>query len=164
MSTKELTRTAKAEAPVRPTLSPNLPSRINPFDLLQTEIDRVFDAFNGFATPAFPTAFSPSLELTETDDAICVATEVPSMDEKDIEISVSDGMLTIRGEKKVEKDEKKKDYRIVERSYGSFCRTVALPSGIDASKVKATLAKGVLTIEAPKPAASKAQPVKITSK
>jgi HSP20 family protein len=85
------------------------------------------------------------------------------MDEKDVEISVADGMLTIRGEKKFEKDEKKKSYRLIERSYGSFERAVALPPGVDASKVKAKMTKGVLKVEIPKPAAAKSQQVKITA-
>jgi HSP20 family protein len=75
---------------------------------------------------------------------------------------VADGLLTIRGEKKLEKDEKKKNYRLVERSYGSFERAVALPQGVEASKVKAKMTKGVLKVEIPKPAAAKAQQVKIT--
>ncbi len=101
------------------------------------------------------------MEVTETDTAIEVSTELSGMDEKDIDISVADGVLTIRGEKKCEKDEKKKNYRVVERSYGSFERAVALPQGVDAAKVKAQMSKGVLKIDIPKPAAAKAQQVKI---
>ena len=172
MTTKEVTRPAAAQPVQQQTLPPA--RRFDPFDAIQAEIDRVFDRFNGFR--AFPSVFSepwpvgfsngtfsPSMEVTETDTAISVSTELPGMDEKDVEISVADGMLTIRGEKKFEKDEKKKDYRLVERSYGSFERAVALPSGVDASKVKASMTKGVLKVEIPKPAAAKAQQVKITA-
>lgn len=164
MTTKELTHTSKAAASVQAAPAAPTVRRYNPFDLLQTEINRVFDAFGGFATPTFDRSFSPSMEVTETDDAIQISTEVPGMDEKDIDISVADGTLTIRGEKKFEKDEKRKDYRLVERSYGSFRRAVALPSGVDPSKIKASMAKGVLTIEAPKSAASKGQQIKISPK
>jgi HSP20 family protein len=173
MTTKELVRPKTAEA-AQQQQALQAPRRLNPFDVLQQEIDRVFDRFNGFS--AWPTifrepwpsalgerGFSPSMEVTETDNAIEVSTELPGMDEKDVEISVADGVLTIRGEKKFEKDEKKKNYRVVERSYGSFERAVALPSGVDASKVKAKMTKGVLKVEIPKPAAAKAQQVKITA-
>jgi len=157
MTTKELTRPQTTQT-----------ARISPFDFIQTEIDRVFDRFNGFNTWVLPSAFpdgafSPSMEVVETDGVVEVTTELPGMDDKDVEISVADGVLTIRGEKKFEKDEKKKNYRLVERSYGSFERTIALPAGVDASKVKAKMTKGVLKVEIPKPAAAKAQQVKITA-
>ncbi len=103
------------------------------------------------------------MEVTETDTAIEVTAELPGLDEKDVEISVADDVLTIRGEKKVEKDEKKNNYRLVERSYGLFERSIVLPSGIDTSKVKAKMTKGVLRVEIPKPAAAKAQQVRITA-
>jgi HSP20 family protein len=164
MTTKEMTRPKTAE----PAAAPSAPAAyrpFSPFEFIQNEIDRVFDRFNGNGWPAAFTErpFSPDLEVTETDGTIEVSTELPGMDEKDVEISISDGMLTIRGEKKVEKDEKKKNYRVVERSYGSFERCVSLPSGVDASKVKAKMDKGVLKVEVPKPAAAKAQQVKITT-
>jgi HSP20 family protein len=172
MTTKELTRPAAAQPAQRQT--PPAVRRIDPFDALQQEIDRVFDRFNDFRTwPAifsesWPTVlsertFSPSMEVIETDNAIEVATELPGMDEKDVEISVADGMLTIRGEKKLEKDEKKKNYHLIERSYGSFERAIAVPQGVDASKVKAQMTKGVLKVQIPKPAAAKAQQVRITT-
>jgi HSP20 family protein len=165
MTTKELTRPTTAQ----PAQQQSTPAqRLSPFDFLQNEIDRVFDRFNGFNTWTWPSvfsdrSFSPSMEVVETDGAIEVTTELPGMDEKDVEISVADGMLTIRGEKKFEKDEKKKSYRLIERSYGSFERAVALPPGVDASKVKAKMTKGVLKVEIPKPAAAKSQQVKITA-
>lgn len=168
MTTKEMTRsTPTSTAPAKSTVPAPAASRmVSPFDILQNEIDRVFDSFNGFA--AWPAsfngrAFSPDMEVIETANTIEITTELPGMDEKDIEINVADGMLTIRGEKKLEKDEKRKNYRLVERSYGSFERHVALPQGVDATKVKANLAKGVLKVEIPKPAAAKSQSVKITA-
>lgn len=126
MTVKEVSRPATTPVAAKPA---PLPRRLSPFDLLQTEIDRVFDAFNGWPPAFTERAFSPSMEVVETDNAIEVSTELPGMDEKDVEISVSDNVLTIRGEKKFEKDEKKKNYRLVERSYGSFERSVALPQG-----------------------------------
>jgi len=164
MTTKELTRSPAAEKPQQ--LAPR-DWRLSPFEFLQGEIDRLFAQFNGFngwSSPAGVSdrSFSPDMEVIETDSTLEVSTELPGMDEKDVEISVTDGLLTIRGEKRFEKDEKKKNYRLVERSYGSFERAVALPAGVDASKVKAKMTKGVLKVEIPKPEAAKAQPVKIT--
>lgn len=165
MTTKELTRPQTTQ-PAH-TQTP-LARRTSPFDFIQTEIDRVFDRVNGFNVWTWPTAlaeraFSPSMEVVETDGAVEITTELPGMDDKDVEISVAEGVLTIRGEKKFEKDEKKKNYRLVERSYGSFERAIALPAGVDASKIKATMTKGVLKIEFPKSGTAKAQQVKITA-
>lgn len=166
MTTKELAR-SKTPEPVQRRVA-SAPRPLGPFEILHQEIDRVFDGFNTwpavFREPwpaAFERGFSPSMEVTETDDAIEVATELPGMDEKDVEISVADGKLTIRGEKKFEKDEKKKNYRLVERSYGSFERAVMLPPGVNASKIKARMDRGILKVEVPKPASAKAQSVKI---
>lgn len=167
MSTKEMTRPVSTTAGLKSTQgTPPAQRAPSAFDILQNEIDRVFESFNGFrnwSTMISDRAFSPNMQVTETDSAIEVSTELPGMDEKDVEISFTDGLLTIRGEKKVEKDEKKKNYRLVERSYGSFERMVALPQGVDAAKVKARMSKGVLKVEIPKPAAAKAQQVKITA-
>lgn len=171
MATKELARPASAQ-PAHP--QPQGAARgISPFDILQREVDRVFDRFDGlgkwpaFSSAGWPdvfgeTAFSPRMEVTESENAIEIAAELPGMDEKDVEISVADGVLTIRGEKKFEKDEKRRNYRLIERSYGAFERAVALPSGVDASKVTAKMAKGVLRLEIPKPVSARARQVKIT--
>jgi len=164
MTTKEVIRPQiVAAAPVKASPAPAT-RRVTPLDFLQSEIDHVFNTFNGFGTwPAAFTdgAFSPSMEVNETDTAIEVSTELSGMDEKDIDISLADGVLTIRGDKKFEKDEKKRDYRVVERYYGSFERVVALPQVVDAAKVKAHMTKGVLTIDITKPPAAKSQQVKI---
>lgn len=101
------------------------------------------------------------MEVTETDKSIEISTELPGLDEKDVEISIANDILTIRGEKKAEKEEKTKTYRLVERSYGSFERSLALPPGINADAIKASMSKGVLKIALPKPATPQAQKVKI---
>jgi HSP20 family protein len=135
--------------------------RYTPFGALQQEIDRVFDNFvswRGFDR----TAFTPSMEVTETDKEIEVSTELPGMDEKDVEISVANDILTIRGEKRAEKEEKKKSYRLIERSYGSFERSLALPPGLNADAVKAKMSKGVLKVTLPKPPAAQAQKIQIS--
>ena len=136
--------------------------RVSPFNLLQQEIDRVFEDFGGwrFGRADLP-AFSPSMEVAETEKTIEITTELPGIEEKDVEISVSDGVLSIRGEKKAEREEKNKSYRLVERSYGSFQRSLALPPGIDTDSIKANMSKGVLKITLPKPTTSQAQKIQI---
>ncbi|HET9903119.1 MAG TPA: Hsp20/alpha crystallin family protein [Xanthobacteraceae bacterium] len=126
-----------------------------PLSMLQWEIDRLFDDFaRGFsALRSFGGGeLVPTMDVTESDKEIEIIAELPGLEEKDIEINVSDSMLTIRGEKKAEKEEKKKDYRLVERSYGSFSRSVELPHGVNPDSIKAELAKGVLKVTIPKPA------------
>lgn len=131
-----------------------------PFDMLQQQIDRVFESFSSWDGGAV--AFSPCMEVAETPEAVEITTELPGMDEKDVEISVADGVLTIRGEKKEEREEEKKSYRVIERSYGSFERSLALPRSVDTGAVNATLTKGVLKIVLPKTAEAKAQQIKIS--
>lgn len=154
MTTNEVTTTT-TKTPVRPGPA----SGLTPFSMLQGEIDRVFDNFANWR--GFETAFSPSMEVTETDKSIEISTELPGMDEKDVEISIANDTLTIRGEKRAEKEEKKQAYRLVERSYGSFERSLVLPPGVNADAIKASMSKGVLKIALPKPAVAQSQKVKI---
>lgn len=100
--------------------------------------------------PNLFTGTEPSTDVSETDDEVEVSIELPGMDEKDIEVNISDEMLTVRGEKKAEREEKKKDYYLSERTYGSFHRAIPLPPGINTDKAEATFKKGVLTIRLPK--------------
>jgi HSP20 family protein len=95
-------------------------------------------------------AFTPSVDVSEDDKQVKVTAELPGMDEKDIDVSLSKDSLTIKGEKKEEKEEKKKDYYRMERSYGSFSRTIALPVEVDTDKVRAEFRKGILTVTMPK--------------
>ena len=100
----------------------------SPFVSLQREIDRLFEDFTrGFPTFAGngATALLPSMDVSETDKEIEVTAELPELEEKDVQINLSDNLLTIRGEKKAEKEQKDKNYRLVERSYGSFERTLS---------------------------------------
>ena len=90
------------------------------------------------------------MDVAEDGKEITLTAELPGLDEKDVEILLSNNVLTIKGEKKSEQEKKEKDYYRVERSYGSFSRTIPLPEGIDADKVNASFKKGVLTVTVPK--------------
>lgn len=87
--------------------------------------------------------------------------ELPGLEEKDVNINVADNILTIRGEKKVEKEEKDKEYRLIERGYGSFSRLIDLPAGVDPDKIKATIANGVLKVSVLKPAAAVVKKIEV---
>lgn len=134
---------------------------LDPFEALHRQIDRAFDdVWRGFDLAPFGARFgfgemSPSLDVSETETEIHVSAELPGLDEKDIEVELADDRLTIKGEKKQEKEEKKKNYFLQERTYGSFQRTVQLPAGVDAGKTKASFDKGVLTVTVPKTAAAR---------
>lgn len=100
---------------------------------------------------------SPCFEVSETDDEFVVKAELPGVDEKDMEISIEGDDLLIRGEKKREHEEKRRDYHFSEMSYGAFSRAIQLPQGVDRDKAKALFKKGVLTLTLPKTEQVKAQ-------
>lgn len=135
----------------------------NPFVSLQREIERLFEDF----TRGFPTvsgsgeALMPSMDVSETDKEIKITAELPGLEEKDVQINFADGVLTIRGEKKAEREEKDKNYRLLERTYGSFERSLELPDGVDPEAIKASIAKGVLTVMVPKPAPTQAKNIEV---
>lgn len=175
---RKKSRTSKSRASKSGKVAVKKPPRsaasVAPLQALQREVDRLFEDFSrgfgfGMAMPRLPArifdieplrgmgrAFGvsaglvPSVDISETDKEITVTAELPGMTEKDVEVVLSDNLLSIRGEKKVEKEEKKKNYFMTERSYGSFERSFRLPESVDASKVQAGFEKGVLTIHAPK--------------
>lgn len=135
---------------------------------LQRQIDRLFDDFTG-RWPALVEkngngAYWPALDMTETNEAIDVTAELPGVDPKDVDITAVGSMLTIKGEKKTEKETKEKDYFCAERSYGSFVRNIELPFEIDASKVDASFDKGVLKVHVAKPPGVKKETKKIPVK
>lgn len=136
-----------------------------PFLSLQREIERLFDDF----TRGFPSVVSsggrqelmPAMDVTETDTDIELTAELPGLEEKDVQINLADNVLTIRGEKKSERDEKTKDHHLVERSYGSFYRSLELPAGVDPDKIQASIAKGVLKVVVPKPAPAQVKKIEV---
>lgn len=122
----------------------------NVFDALQHEVDRIFDSFSRELTGA-PTPGTPAIDVAETEKEIEITAELPGLSDADVQISLVGDVLTVRGEKKSEREQKDKDYRIVERSFGSFSRAVQLPPGVDASAINAVMANGVLKISVLKP-------------
>jgi len=141
----------------------------HPFHSMQREMNRLFDDFfNGFdVAPLSETSFgtiSPSVGIRENDKEISVQVELPGMDEKDVEILLTDNALTIKGEKKEEKEDKGKDYYYMERAFGSFHRVIPLPLGIDHGKADAKFKKGILHITLPKTAEAKIKGKKIAIK
>lgn len=128
--------------------------RFNPFRELETISDRMKNFFEDFPTSFSMDAssnFSPRIDISDNEKSVFVSVELPGVDKKDVKISVQENnILTIKGEKQTEiKDEKKNFYR-VERTYGSFCRTMALPADVNAEKTKAKYENGILNIELPK--------------
>lgn len=101
------------------------------------------------------------VEVSETDKDLRIDAELPGIEEKDVEVTLSDDVLTIKGEKKVEREEAEKDYRLSERRYGSFTRTFRVPESVDAEKITARFEKGVLKIDLPKRPGTKAAKRKI---
>jgi HSP20 family protein len=133
---------------------------------MREQFDRMFDSMlSGWPAPwrdpprldlgGFD--FAPRVDTAETDTAYEVTAELPGVDEKDIKIALADNVLSISGEKKAEREEKKKDYVMTERSYGSFKRAFTLPDNVDAEKIAAKFDKGVLKVTLPKTAPSPAK-------
>ena len=129
---------------------------------LHREIDRLFSEFAQGTGPNGTQNLIPNIDISETDKAIEISAEMPGLERKDVEISIEDDTLTIRGEKTVEEDQKDKNVQHSERSYGVFLRVLQLPPGIDPANVQATMSNGVLKITIPKPA--KPEPKKIEVK
>ena len=140
----------------------------NPYVQLHRQIDDLFERFfrGGelpFESPLLsPLAGSsgmnmPAVDVTETDDELQVTADLPGMTEKDIEVTLDEQSLTLRGEKQMDREEKKRNWHVSERSYGSFQRTIPLPSGLDTSKIKANFKNGVLMVRLPKTQDAKAR-------
>lgn len=129
---------------------------------LQSDINRLFESFmSPFERTEVPSAVSPKLDIAELKDKYEIKAELPGMEEKDINLSVDDGLLTISGEKKTETEDKNKGYYLKECSYGTFSRSVRLPDNVADDKIAAKFVNGVLTIDMPKKAEAVAKSRKI---
>jgi HSP20 family protein len=131
---------------------------------LKQEMDRLFNRFFEPEWGEFPAALGewvPSLDLSETKDAFVVKVEIPGMDPKDIQVSLQENLLTIKGEKKQGKEEKDERHHRLERSYGAFTRSVRLPVAVDGSKVDAKFKNGLLTVTLAKASGAKGTTVPV---
>ena len=174
----------KAAAPAkRSSAAPAKREAMTPYMELRRQMDRLFDDFmhgwpsaRGFGSHPFDfdrlveplglsgaksDAINVRFDVSESDDSVEITAELPGIDESDVDVTLNDGVMTIKGEKKAESEKKEKDYHLSERHYGSFLRSFRLPETVDAEKVKATFDKGVLAITLPKRAEAKRQQKKI---
>ena len=138
----------------------------HPFEALRQQVDTLFDEFGRdfwsapfrrsifdiepFWRRQMTGAAAPVVDIAEKDNAFEVKAELPGLDEKNVEVKLAEGMLTIKGEKQEEKEEKKKDYDLHERRFGAFERSFRVPETVDADKIEARFNKGVLTVTLPK--------------
>ncbi len=127
------------------------------FEEFRDEMNRVFERFEtgwphwSLTSARWPTnVMVPDLDVHENDKSMTIEVELPGVDEKDVSVTVNNGYLTIKGEKKTEREEKKENYYLAERSFGSFERSLRLPDTLDENKIEASFDKGVLKISAPK--------------
>lgn len=152
-----------------------VPQAWRPFESLRREVDRLFDEFDGglWRSPFRNSVLSaapfgrggnggfaamPAVDISETDKTYEITAELPGLDEKNVEVKLANGVLTIRGEKQDEKEEKNKDYYMRERSFGSFERSFQVPDGVDSDKIEASFKRGVLSVTLPKsPEAQKSE-------
>jgi HSP20 family protein len=142
---------------------------------LRSEFDRMFDRLSGtFGLPSLRRMFdvepawlnfnAPAVDVSEDEKSYKITAELPGLDEKNIDVSVSGDTLVLKGEKREEKEEKEKNRYISERSYGAFQRAFSLPDGVDRDKITAGFAKGVLTVTLPKTTEAQKQQKKIEVK
>ena len=134
------------------------------FERMRREMDRLWDSFfeRRPATRAKEEgAWFPSVDVSEAEGELVVKAELPGMDPKNMDISLREGVLTIKGEKKQEKEEKEEGYHLVERSYGSFTRSIRLPKEVQSEKINASYKDGVLRITLPKTEEAKKKEIKI---
>jgi len=134
--------------------------------LLQDRMNRMFDdAGRGWRAdePAATTSWSPSVDIFETEGEIVVKAELPGMDRKDIALHLENNVLSIRGERRFEKETKEENYHRIERSYGNFSRSFSIPATVDEEKIRADYKDGVLKIILPKKEQAKPKQIKIAS-
>jgi len=127
----------------------------DPFTSFQRNMSRLFDDMMHGNLPSLSRSdeagmVMPQINVSETDKELRITAEMPGVSEKDVDITLDDGVLTIRGEKKMEKKEDKENFHYMERSYGQFQRSLRVPNSINADQVQASVENGVLTVILPK--------------
>lgn len=159
-------QTVKSDTPSKAPAASRESRPVHPLQQLRAEMDDLFEGF--FNRPVFQRGgrdlwnwepfrewgdngrFAAPIDLKESDKGYTLEAELPGMSEKDIELELHDGMLTLKGEKRSERDEKKDDYHVTERSFGSVRRSIRVPDGVDEGKISADFKNGVLTVTLPK--------------
>ncbi|MEN8236568.1 MAG: Hsp20/alpha crystallin family protein [Pseudomonadota bacterium] len=141
----------------------------DPFQQFERAFPPLYEDFrkgqlNPFKWSAGTRFVGPRIDVSETDTELTVTAELPGMEENDVEISLINNTLTLRGEKKIDREEKKKDFHLVERASGSFARSFQIPFEVTAKQIDATFEKGVLTIAIPKPAGESQKTQKVPIK
>lgn len=134
---------------------------------MQREINRMFDNFfrgNTGEEELHMPSWDPAVDVAENTDAYVVKVELPGVNRNDVKIVVQDRQLTIRGEKKQEKDAREASYHRIERSYGAFQRTFTLPSGVKSDKIEAAYTDGILSVTLPKAEEAKAKEIEVRVK
>jgi len=128
---------------------------------LEREMEDMFGRMPAWPWGERERGWAPAIDMIDHKDEIVLRADLPGLTEKDIEVTVEDGALTIRGERKAETEEKKEDYYYSERTYGVFARTLPLPTGVEADRVKATFKSGVLEVHLPKAKEAKGKKIEI---
>jgi HSP20 family protein len=151
--------------PAAPQQKADRPAEWRPFEGLRREVDRLFEDFQlgAWRSPFGRGAFdvqpfwrgdlwsrAPAVDIVDKENAYEISAELPGVDENSIDVKFSDGTLTIKGEKRDEREEKKKNFYLAERHYGSFQRSFSIPAGVDADRIEASFKNGVLTVTFPK--------------
>jgi HSP20 family protein len=121
-------------------------------DTLQSEVNRVFDAFFGNGSGARAHRWVPAMDLVETEESLVLRADLPGLTKDDVDLEVKDGVLTVSGERKAEHEEKSEGFYRVERAFGRFSRSLTIPDGVDAEGITADFNEGVLEVRIPKPA------------
>ncbi len=140
----------------------------NPFrdiEKARSEMERFWDTFlfgrPKTSWPGEEEGWQPAIDVAETESELVVSVEIPGMDPKDIDVSLSEGTLFIKGEKKQEAEEKEADYRLIERDYGTFIRSIRLPAEVQSDKISASYKNGVLTVVLPKSEGAQKREIKV---
>jgi HSP20 family protein len=129
---------------------------------LQEQFNRSFEgSFTGRNSESNLTTWAPAVDIYETENELVLKADLPAIDEKDLDIRVENNMLTVRGERKFEKQVNEDNYLRVERAYGSFSRSFSLPNTVNTEAIRAEYKNGVLTVQMPKRAESKPKQVKV---
>ena len=142
----------------------------SPINGLQAAMNELFESFNGgSALSAFPSmqemeSFCPRVDVTEDEKSVKVTAELPGIDEKAVDVSLTNGVLTIKGEKSAEREDKGESWYRSERSYGAFMRSIPMPCEVDPEKIQATAKRGVLTVTLAKSVEAKSKTRRIEVK